>query len=222
LFDLSWRSPEIEVDLPRRFDADVTTSGGAVAVEDLDGRVDARTSGGSISLAAISGPVMASTSGGSIRLRSSGGNADLRTSGGSIVIGDVEGTVNARTSGGSITIDRAAGPVVANTSGGSIEIEEVHGAIDAETSGGSVRAYLSEPPRADSSLRTSGGGITVVLADGIGVNLDARGSGRVTSEFAVADGDADRDDDELVGTINGGGPMLKLRTAGGGIRVLRR
>ena len=90
----------------------------------------------------------------------SGGNADLRTSGGSIVIGDVEGSVNARTSGGSITIERAAGAVIANTSGGSIEIEEVHGAIDAETAGGSVRAYLSEPPRADSSLRTSGGGIT--------------------------------------------------------------
>jgi hypothetical protein len=165
---------------------------------------------------------MASTSGGSIRLRSSGGNADLRTSGGSITIGDVDGTVSARTSGGSITIDRAAGQVVANTSGGSIEIEEVHGAIDAETSGGSVRAYLSEPPRADSSLRSSGGGITVVLADGIGLNLDARGSGRVTSEFAVADGSDDRDDDELVGAINGGGPTLKLRTSGGGIRVLRR
>ena len=222
-FDFKFRSPEIEVEVPHRFDADAVTSGGAVSVEDLDGKVDVRTSGGAISLASITGPVMATTSGGSIRLQRSGGSADLRTSGGSIVIGDVDGSVNAKTSGGSISIERAAGPVIANTSGGSIEVEEVHGAIDAETAGGSVRAYLSEPPRADSSLRTSGGGITVVLADGIGLNLDARANGRVTSEFTVADGgDSRQDDDELVGPINGGGPTLRLRTSGGGIRVLRR
>lgn len=222
LFDFRWHGPEIAVELPHRFDVHAVTSGGAVSVEDLEGEVDVRTSGGAITLAAIGGPVNAHTSGGSIHLKSSRGNADLDTSGGSISIGDVEGSVRAHTSGGSISIDRAAGPVVADTSGGSIEIEEVHGAIDAETAGGSVRAYLSEPPRADSSLRTSGGGITVVLADGIGVNLDARAN-RVTSEFTVADGAGARhDDDELVGAINGGGPALVLRTSGGGIRVLRR
>lgn len=222
LFDFSFRGLAIEVEVPRRFDADVVTSGGAVSAEDLDGKMTARTSGGSIALSAISGPVMATTSGGSIRLLSSGGDADLRTSGGSIVIGDVEGSVNARTSGGSITVERASGAVVAHTSGGSIEIEEVGGSIDAETAGGSVRAYLSEAPGADSSLRTAGGGITVVLADGIGLNLDARAN-RVTSEFTVAGGDdTRRDDDELVGAINGGGPTLRLRTSGGGIRVLRR
>jgi hypothetical protein len=223
-FDFRLVSPEIDVELPRRFDVDVTTSGGAVAIEDLDGRVDARTSGGAIALQAIGGPVMASTSGGSIKLASSGGDADLRTSGGSISIGAVEGSVRARTSGGSISIDRATGPVTAHTSGGSIEIEEVRGSIDATTSGGSVRAYLSEPPGADSRLQTSGGGITVVLDEGIGVDLDARSSSRVTSEFTVADGDGepDHDDDKLVGAINGGGPALVLRSSGGGIRVLRR
>jgi hypothetical protein len=216
------RGPEIEIELPRRFDVNAVTSGGAVSVDDLDGKVDARTSGGAISLASISGPVVATTSGGSIRLKSSGGDADLRTSGGSIVIGDVSGMVNARTSGGSIVIDRAEGSVKANTSGGSIEIEEVRGPILAETSGGSVRAYLSEPPGSDSSLRTSGGGITVYLANGVGVNVDARAQ-RVTSDFQVADGDDSyQDDDRLVGPINGGGPSLTLRTSGGGIRVLRR
>ncbi|HVR28312.1 MAG TPA: DUF4097 family beta strand repeat-containing protein [Thermoanaerobaculia bacterium] len=226
LFEFRHQSPEIEIELPRRFTVDVVTSGGAVAVEDLDGPVTARTSGGSIHLAAVGGPVVASTSGGSIRLASSAGDADLRTSGGSIAIGEVEGTVRARTSGGSIVIERAAGAVTATTSGGSIEIAEVRGPIDASTSGGSVRAYLSEPPGADSRLRTSGGGITVHLDQGIGIDLDARASGRVSSDFAVASGSGARrgwrDDGELVGAINGGGPALVLRTSGGSIRVLRR
>jgi hypothetical protein len=221
-FDWSFRGTEIEIEVPRRFDIDAVTSGGAIGVEDLDGKVEARTSGGSISLAAISGPVTATTSGGSIRLKSSGGDADVRTSGGSIVIGDVSGTVNARTSGGSIVIDRAEASVKATTSGGSIEIEEVRGPILASTSGGSVRAYLSEPPGADSSLRTAGGGITVYLADGVGVNVDARAQ-RVISDFDVAEGAGGyQDDDELLGAINGGGPTLTLRTSGGGIRVMRR
>ena len=218
-FDFEFQGPEIDVELPRRFDTQIATSGGSVSIEDLDGKVDAKTSGGSISLAAIGGPVAANTSGGSIKLRSSEADADLRTSGGSIVIGDVDGRVRAHTSGGSITIDRAGGSVDANTSGGSIEILEVRGSIVAETSGGSIRAYLSEPPSADSSLRTSGGGITVTMADGIGVDLDARAN-RVTSEFAVAG--THHDDDELVGAINGGGPALVLRTSGGGIRLVKR
>jgi hypothetical protein len=224
LFQFELHSPEIAIELPRRFDVDIVTSGGAVSVEDLDGPVDARTSGGSIHLAHIGGTVLASTSGGSIRLASSAGEADLRTSGGSISIGEVEGGVRARTSGGSIVIDRAAGPVTATTSGGSIEIDEVRGPIEASTSGGSVRAYLSEPPGADSVLRTSGGGITVYLDEAIGVDLDARAGGRVSSDFEVADGSRSRreDDGELIGAINGGGPALVLRTSGGGIRVLRR
>lgn len=221
LFDFSFKSLGIDVELPKRFDATVGTSGGSVSVADLDGKVDAKTSGGSIALASIGGPVRANTSGGSIKLHSSKGDADVHTSGGSIVIGDVDGAVRAHTSGGSITIDRSNGAVTAHTSGGSIEVHEVRGAIDAETSGGSVTASLSEAPRADSSLRTAGGGVTVTLADGIGVNLDARAM-RVTSDFTVAGHDSEQGRGELVGAINGGGPALVLRSTGGGIRVLRR
>lgn len=68
---------------------------------------------------------------------------------------------------------------------------------------------------------TSGGGITVYLADGIGVDLDASSSGgRVDSDFAV---DAEtKTKSTLVGRINGGGPQLHLRNSGGGVQIERR
>lgn len=206
--------------VPERFDVDLETSGGSVAVDDLEGDVRIDTSGGSIDLGKIRGPVRANTSGGSIALESSTSNAELETSGGSIKVGDVDGFVKADTSGGSIHIARSRGEVDADTSGGSIRVDEVMGAIRAETSGGSVKAYISQQPQADCRLSTSGGGVTVYLADGLSVDLDAHSSGgRVSSEFEV---DASRrTKDSLVGTLGGGGPELYLRSSGGGVDVRR-
>lgn len=189
------------VTVPSRFNVDLQTSGGSISVEDLEGQVEAETSGGSLSFGMIRGDINARTSGGSISLDGTSGTADVHTSGGSISLGKVAGTVQARTSGGSITVD------------------EVAGTIDARTSGGSIRAAITEQPAGDSELRTSGGSITIRLADGIGVDVDAKTSaGRVTTDFDVPPRDKD-EMDELEAPINGGGPMLKLRTSAGSIRI---
>ena len=69
------------------------------------------------------------------------------------------------------------------------------------------------------NLRTSGGGITVTLIPDIAINVDAETSGgRVSTDFAVASiiqGKVPRN--RLKGSINGGGPLLKLHTSGGNI-----
>ncbi len=203
------------VTVPRRFDLDLDTAGGSISVEDLEGEVRAQTSGGSLSFGDIRGPVWGRTSGGSIALAGSLGKADVETSGGSIRIGEVDGPVRAHTSGGSIRIDRARGSVDAHTSGGGIEVEEVLGAIQAHTSGGSITARISEQPRQACSLETSGGSITVYLAPGVGVDVDARASGRVTADMPVEARSQSRT--ALSGTVHGGGPRLLLRTSGGSI-----
>ena len=191
------------ITVPEQYNVDLQTSGGSISVEDLEGEVEAETSGGSLSFGLIQGDIKGRTSGGSISLDGTSGNADVHTSGGSIWLGKVAGTVKARTSGGSITID------------------EVAGTIDAETSGGSIRAAITEQPEGDCELRTSGGSITVRLADGIGVDVDASTSaGRVTTEFDVPPRDKD-EMDELEASINGGGPMLRLRTSAGSVRINR-
>jgi len=214
------RQVEYRVSLPRELSVDLTTSGGSIAVGDLMGEVAARTSGGGLSFGRIGGTVTGNTSGGSISLAGSRGKAVLRTSGGGISVEDAAGAVEASTSGGSIQVNRASGRVSAHTSGGSVTIRETTGAVDASTSGGSVSAFLSTQPNELCRLSTSGGSINVELARNLRFDVDASTSGgSVSSDFAVP---TSGDRHNLRAAINGGGPLLHLRTSGGGIRIQKR
>jgi DUF4097 and DUF4098 domain-containing protein YvlB len=219
--EYTWlRQVEYRVSVPREFSVDLRTYDSSIAVGDLKGEVDVRTSGGELSFGRIEGPVRGDTSGGSISLEASGGKAVLRTSGGGIRVNEVAGEVDASTSGGSIQIQRARGRVSAHTSGGSITVRESSGAVDASTSGGSVSASLTAQPNEPSRLSTSGGSITVELADTLRVDLDAATSGGgVSTDFFVI-GATDRH--SLRAAINGGGPLLQLRTSGGGLHIQKR
>ncbi len=212
------RAPLFRLTVPHRHDLELNTSGGGIEVGDLLGRVAAQTSGGNLSFGHIEGPIEGKTSGGSISLRGCSGRASVSTSGGSIHIGEVDGEVRAKTSGGSIHISRAQGSVQAKTSGGSIKVDEVLGPIEARTSGGSIRAQLSQQPHGPCHLGTSGGNVEVSLASDIGLQVDARTSGgRVSTDFPVSQVTLDKN--SLKASINGGGPLMILRTSGGSIRL---
>jgi len=213
-YDVEWN-----IRVPADYNLDVKTSGGSIDLADIGGTVDARTSGGSIKTGMLKGPATLKTSGGSIHIGGTRGSVVAHTSGGWIKVGDASGPVEAKTSGGSITITRAEGDVIARTSGGGITIEDASGTVDASTSGGSIQARLSRQPRGDSRLTTSGGGVTVTLANGVGVQLDAKASGGGVHSDVPITIVGSQDDDELRGAINGGGPRLVLRSSGGGIRV---
>jgi len=215
------RAVEYRVRVPRKFDADIETSGGPVSVSDLKGEVNARTSGGPLNFDGIDGPVNGRTSGGGITLAGGKGRAVVHTSGGSIRITEVAGDVDASTSGGGIWIERTSGRVRAHTSGGGIAIVEATGAIDASTSGGGVTASLAKQPAEGCRLYTSGGSIMVSLARGIHMDLDASASGGgVWTDFPVP-GSGVRHEREIRAPLNGGGPLLYLHTSGGGISVRR-
>jgi hypothetical protein len=220
--EYAWlRQVEYRVSVPREFSVDLSTSGGSISVGDLKGEVVARTSGGELSFGRIDGPVRGNTSGGNISLAGSGGRAVLHTSGGGIRIEDVAGEVVAETSGGSVDVRRATGRVSAHTSGGNVTIRETTGAVDASTSGGNVSAYLSAQPNEACRLSTSGGNINVELARSLHLDLDASTSGGgVSTDFPVAS--RSRDGQSLHASINGGGPLLQLRTSGGGINIQKR
>ncbi len=227
------------VTVPKNYNVDLSTQGGSIKVGDLDGTVRAHTSGGSLRFGNITGTVWGRTSGGSIKLTSCGSPVDLKTSGGSIEVVDVAGDVQARTSGGSLRFGAIQGSIWGKTSGGSIKVascsggadvqssggsirlESVGGNVNAKTSGGTIRATMTTQPQDTCSLRTSGGGITLTLIPDIAVDVEAETSGgRVSTDFAVESaiqGKVPRN--RLKGSINGGGPLLKLRTSGGSIRL---
>lgn len=213
---------EFRISVPKQYNLDLNTSGGSISVDDLIGEVRVETSGGSLSLGRIEGPVDANTSGGSIDLRQAKGKVLARTSGGSINVGEVSGEVDVETSGGSIDVDGAAGNLRAHTSGGGVSLRRLEGNVDASTSGGSIDAEILKQLDAPCELSTSGGGIVVYMSKEVRLDVDAYTSGGevesdmpITVQGKVGEG-------KLRGKLNGGGPLLTLRTSGGNIELRSR
>jgi hypothetical protein len=201
----SW--PPVQVDiavtLPPGFATDLNTSGGGITLGDLNGKADLRTSGGAIKLGKMGGVVDARTSGGSITLEEGLGDVELKTSGGNINVGRVQGRADLSTSGGSITID------------------SVTRSVRAHTSGGSIRANIAGPLSDECSLSTSGGSVRVTVDKAAAFQLDASTSGGSVDAagLAITTEKSNRSRSRLAGIVNGGGPLLKLRSSGGGISV---
>jgi DUF4097 and DUF4098 domain-containing protein YvlB len=201
------------ITVPEQYDLKLDTSGGSISIRDVTGSIDAETSGGSLSFRSVSGDVNGRTSGGSVSATLIDGEVDLHTSGGSINVTDVTSHLTARTSGGTIKVEHVEGDATLHTSGGSISLREIKGRVEASTSGGTVRSVISEPPGGDIYLSTSGGSIKVSLASGIGMSVRARGN-RIYSDYPV--NGLTKAKGRLVGDIHGGGPILSLKSSGGG------
>ncbi|HVN78067.1 MAG TPA: DUF4097 family beta strand repeat-containing protein [Terriglobia bacterium] len=198
-----WKHLEVRyvISVPRKYNLDLKTSGGSIAVSDLEGEVVSRTSGGSLNFGHVQGTISGKTSGGSITVKECGGKVDVNTSGGSINLGKVSGPLNAHTSGGSVTID------------------EVMGDVKASTSGGSIRATISRQPTSDCELSTSGGSIHLDLNKDLNLNLVAKaGGGDVETDVPIlVQGTISKS--SLQGKMNSGGPELYVHSSGGGVHI---
>ena len=219
---MNWRrglKVKYQITVPENTELNVKTAGGSITVEDISAEINVKTSGGSLKLDDIDGLVVARTSGGSIKASRIGDRLDVHTSGGSISIDVADGDVSAKTSGGSISISEVDGDVNANTSGGSISLKEIEGTVNASTSGGSVTAEIIGQPDEDMTLKTSGGTVTLYLDESVRADIDAQASGgSVSTDIPIAiRGTKKRS--KLQGEMNGGGPLLTLRSSGGSVRI---
>jgi len=205
--------------VPARFDARLTTAGDGITVSNLTGAVKAGTSGGALRFAQLTGSLEGTTSGGGIHVTDCAGPVKIQTSGGGIEVLGGSGSLNGDTSGGAITVRKFKGPVSVGTSGGGITVEEIAGAVTGDTSGGSIHAVMLSPLTGDVSLATSGGGVTVKVPADAAFNLDAETSGGGVSCDLPVTAKGAFEHDRIKGTVNGGGPVLRLRSSGGGIHV---
>lgn len=221
--------------------AKVRTSGGSLNLAEVTGKVDAhtaggnvtlknggdeatlKTSGGSIHVGKAAGDTLATTAGGSISVDTAEKKLTARTSGGSISLGAVKGETEADTAGGSITVKSAAAKLTAKTSGGSIHIDDAHGPVSANTAAGSVTVTFSEQPAEACRLSSSGGDITVRLAESLAFDVDAStAGGSIRSDIPVTSKlTGEQRSGTLKGTINGGGQSLVLRTSAGKVTIAK-
>jgi hypothetical protein len=223
------------------------TGGGSIDVGTVGGELTVRTGGGSIKVASAKGKINAETGGGSVVVISGMQGAVLETGGGSIEVQRCSGSLKVTTGGGSIELGEIAGPAEIETGGGSIRLNSATGAVRAETGGGSITLYgvpaaraetgaggiggkcVSGTDRTDSVLETSAGDITVYLAPNLGITIrafiDLANGHRIRSDFSeirvtTEGGEWGPGTATAEGSLNGGGPILKVRTTTGDITFL--
>jgi DUF4097 and DUF4098 domain-containing protein YvlB len=211
-------------------DVNVRTGGGNIKIASAKGKLGAESGGGSIMVASCLQGATLDTGGGNIQVERCQGTVHATTGGGSVDLGDIGGPAVIETGGGSIRLSSAKGPVRAETGGGCIELNGVTSA-HAETGGGGIIAkFLASPDRTDSTLETSAGDITVYLAGDLAIsiraNIELANGHKIISDFsdihiASEGGDWGPRTVSAEGQLNGGGPVLKVRTNSGNIKFVR-
>jgi len=202
-------------------DLSLRTGGGSIKVVSSKGKISAESGGGSVVvISGLQGAVL-ETGGGSIEVERCAGHVKATTGGGSIDLGEIGGPAEIETGGGSIRLASAKGPVRAETGGGSIELNGVPSAR-AETGAGGITAKFvsSTGERSDSVLETSAGDITVYLAPSLALSIRASievaNGHSIRSDFSeirvtTEGGDYGPKTVTADGSLNGGGPVLKVR-----------
>jgi DUF4097 and DUF4098 domain-containing protein YvlB len=165
--------------------------------------VVAETGSGSITVTDISAPVEVHTGSGSS---------------GSITADGVGGAFNGRTGSGSISlVQTAPGDVVVSTGSGSSELKGVVGSVKA--SAGSGRITVDGRQEGDWTLDTGSGSVRVHLPDDASFDLDAESSsGGIDIDHPLTvQGRISKK--HITGQVRDGGPLLKIDTGSGGIRI---
>lgn len=195
---------------------DFRTSGGSLHVDKLTGKINGRTSGGSIRLAHSSSEIDLATSGGSITAEDCSGNLKLKTSGGSLTLKGLSGKISARTSGGSVHGDAIKGELDAHTSGGNVTLKNLAASLDASTSGGGVNVELVQLGKYV-TISNNGGNVSLSLPGDKGLDLKLRGNRINTGSLKNFSGTLE--EDEVSGTLNGGGIPVTVRSSSGRINL---
>jgi len=213
-----------------RGDLAVSTGGGTIRIGSVKGKVAAESGGGNLVLMSADQEASLQTGGGSIRVDKCTGKVKASTGGGGIELGQIGGGATMETGGGSLKLGSASGLVSAETGSGSIELWGVP-AAHVETGVGAITAkFIASTEKIDSELETGMGDITIYLMPNVNItvqaSIEASNGHTITSDFPQirVNNEGGQWGPKLVsaeGAVNGGGPVVKLRTTMGNIFIRR-
>ena len=202
---------------------------GTIRAESAGGESWLETAGGEIFVRDASGPLHATTAGGNIKIDRAASTVFARTAAGLIEVQQAGGAVTAESSGGAIQVNAAKG-VRCESASGAIRLRNVGGSVTASTAVGNILAELLSGNRIeDSTLTTYAGDITVFISSNIPITVLARNEsagtlGRIISDFPeirVRKANSPGVSVVAEGTLNGGGPTLRINVMGGTIYLRR-
>jgi DUF4097 and DUF4098 domain-containing protein YvlB len=172
---------EFLITAPSRMDLDVSSGGGHIRIDDVEGQVDVNTGGGHVKIRDIQGDLEVQTGGGHLEIGRVDGELSVRTGGGHVEVDDVLGDVQASSGGGHINVGNVDGDLEVRTGGGHISVEEVDGMVELKSGGGNISVRGSA---SDTEVETGGGNVTLEDMEGFVLVRTAGGD----IDVSLADG----------------------------------
>jgi len=147
---------------------------------------------------------------------------DVHTSDGSVRSDGLRGPVKLATEDGSIEGSGFDGALDATSGDGHIRVRGKFTALNLHTGDGSIEVEIAPGSHMSSgwTVHTGDGSVKMRFPAGFGANLDAHtGDGHITVDVPLAEGNVKQD--SATGKINGGGPVLTVRTGDGSVHLER-
>ena len=162
------------------------------------------------------------TQDGSVSLENVEGSIDLVTQDGPLEGRGLKGRIRVKSQDGGIQLDDMDGSLLLETQDGQSLVRGRFDVMDVESADGGVEieAQAGSKLREDWSLSSQDGGIRLRIPGDLAATIDARAQdGNLSFDIPVQLQGRVRQN-ALVGDLNGGGPVLRLRTRDGSIRVM--
>lgn len=194
----------IEISAPRSSRLELRTGEGDVTVGSIKGHIGVRTDAGALFIGETDGEIVAANMRGDISVTACTGPLRLLAKSGNVLVGRSGGRADLSAVDGLIEVQAARGPVKARGNRSDIKVSFVHPIIES------------------SDLNADGGDVTVGFDPRIAATINARaskfGSVRVR-DLAISPAKGKPGDSLMTGTLNEGGPLIKIRASGGNVRI---
>jgi DUF4097 and DUF4098 domain-containing protein YvlB len=130
-----------------------------------------------------------------------------------------------RGTNGGITIVGVTGNMRFDTTNGGVRLQDVGGRVNGETRNGGLNVMLSGNRWDGEGLdvETSNGGVTLAIPDGYNAELETRTvNGGLRIDFPITVQGELTSRRGLSTTLGSGGPLVRVRTTNGGVKIGRR
>jgi DUF4097 and DUF4098 domain-containing protein YvlB len=158
---------------------------------------------------------------GEVAIRELSGDVYVDAVNGEIAISNVSGDISAEAVNGEIAISQVSGDVSAETVNGSIELEGVSGNVDGRAVNGRIEVTLAGDRSAEDGvdLATVNGPVTLRIPRSFSAQLELETvNGGMDVDFPITiSGRLGR---SISTTLGDGGPLVRVETTGGAIRIV--
>lgn len=216
--DWRWRHTHrtaihLDIRLPPNLDVMAQTPGGSVDAAHFTGAFEIRVRGGSATTVHMKGPLQIRGNGGSLTVRDCTESAlDLQWTAGPVTLEQIAApSTTLHATSAPSTLQDLRGPVDLTVHGAPLTLQNLEGPCTAKVHGGTLT--YSGAPTEDTTLTTVGSPLRMNLPPSLAASLTLTGN-RVALDDAFSF-DGERTTHRIEGTLNGGGPRLRLRAVQG-------